>query len=157
MSNELVVAFDVDGVLCKGTTLESELLLRLKKFNEKLSQISGEYSNEKDLKETAGLLVRYLQAFEYWSHQNRPMNAETLWAIKTFKEAQQRNGITTKLVVVSGRSNRLTDLTMSKVKEAGFNDLFDGYLLREPGLQFPGLEVAPIKRLSGGRHLLPYR
>lgn len=142
MNGEKIVAFDVDGVLGKGTTLKSDYLLLSGKFSNELEGVSGEYSKKEDMKETAGPIARVLQALEYRRHRKRSMNTETLQVIKEFKESEaKKKGSKTKLIVVSGRSKRMTELTMSKVKEAGFEGLFDGYFLREPGYSSPGWKL----------------
>ena len=71
MKRELIVSFDVDGILCEGTTIQTELLLRQKRFNEKLGEVSGDYSEQRALAETVGPFARLLQAVEYQRHKHR--------------------------------------------------------------------------------------
>ena len=142
MKRELIVSFDVDGILCEGTTIQTELLLRQKRFNEKLGEVSGDYSEQRALAETVGPFARLLQAVEYQRHKHRSMNVGILKDIKKFKEMQaEKKDLDTKLVVVSGRSVRMTELTMKQIREAGFEDLFYGFLLREPGYSPPGWKL----------------
>jgi len=150
MKRELIVGFDVDGILCEGTTIQTELLLRQKRFNEKLGEVSGDYSEQRALAETVGPFARLLQAVEYQRHKYRSMNVGTLKDIKKFKEMQaEKKGLDTKLVVVSGRSVRMTELTMKQIREAGFEDLFYGFLLREPGYSSAGWKLRKSNAFPG--------
>jgi len=125
MNETLTVGFDVDGILNKGTTLETVILLLRKKFNEKLNHISGDPSAGKQLKEIASMLLIFPLLGEYIKHAVRTMDIEVLEQIADFKNKQgKKTQLDTMLVVASGRSSRLTGLTQQKVEKAGFGDLF---------------------------------
>lgn len=139
MNETLVVGFDVDGILNKGTTLETTILLLRKKFNSKLANIKGEYSTGKQVKEIATMLLVLPLLGEYIKHAVRTMDVQVLEQIAAFKEDQlKKTNLNTSLVVASGRSSRLTELTQQKVKTAGFDGLFANFYLRPLGYGSPG-------------------
>ncbi|MBI3619957.1 hypothetical protein HY214_02325 [Candidatus Roizmanbacteria bacterium] len=139
MNEDLVVAFDVDGILNKGTTLETATLFLRKKFNDKLAHISGDFSKSKEAKEITTMLLVLPWLGEYIKHAVRTMNVEVLEQIADFKESQlKKPNLKTSLIVASGRSSRLTRLTQGKIETAGYGNLFDAYYLRPAGYSSPG-------------------